>query len=151
MEKPGRSVFVFLVIAVAVFVLAGCGDDDGGSSATNTNTTTTDTTATQPSGGGEGGAAKTTLKIAADPSGAFKFDKSSLESDAGDVTIVMDNPSPIDHAVSIEGNGVDEDGNTVGKGGVSRVTAKLSPGTYKFYCPVDGHEAGGMKGELTVK
>jgi uncharacterized cupredoxin-like copper-binding protein len=30
------------------------------------------------------------------------------------------------------------------------VTVDLKPGTYEFYCPVDGHKAGGMKGELTV-
>ena len=36
-----------------------------------------------------------TLKIAADPSGALKFDKSSLTAKAGKVTIVMDNPSDV--------------------------------------------------------
>jgi uncharacterized cupredoxin-like copper-binding protein len=63
----------------------------------------------------------------------------------------MKNDSPVQHAVSIEGNGVDVDGNTVGKGGVSTVTANLRSGNYTFYCPVDGHEAAGMKGTLTVK
>ena len=39
----------------------------------------------------------------------------------------------------------------VGQGGTSKVTANLKPGTYEFYCSVPGHEAGGMKGTLTVK
>ena len=42
-------------------------------------------------------------------------------------------------------------GAVVGQGGTSTVTAKLKPGTYTFYCSVDGHEAAGMKGTLTVK
>jgi uncharacterized cupredoxin-like copper-binding protein len=62
----------------------------------------------------------------------------------------MDNPSGIPHAIAVEGNGVDKDGNTVQKGGTSTVTADLKAGTYTFYCPVDGHRAAGMKGTLTV-
>ena len=34
--------------------------------------------------------------------------------------------------------------------GVSTTTARLKKGTYTFYCPVPGHEAGGMKGKLIV-
>jgi len=63
----------------------------------------------------------------------------------------MANPSSLPHAVSVEGNGVDKDGNTVQKGGTSTVTATLKPGTYDFYCPVDGHRQAGMEGKLTVK
>jgi uncharacterized cupredoxin-like copper-binding protein len=63
----------------------------------------------------------------------------------------MDNPSSLPHAVAIEGNGVDEDGNTVQKGGTSTVSADLKPGKYEFYCPVDGHKQAGMVGDLTVK
>jgi uncharacterized cupredoxin-like copper-binding protein len=42
-------------------------------------------------------------------------------------------------------------GPVVSNGGISTVTAALKPGTYTFYCSVDGHEAAGMKGTLTVK
>jgi uncharacterized cupredoxin-like copper-binding protein len=27
----------------------------------------------------------------------------------------------------------------------------LKPGEYEYYCPVDGHKAGGMEGTLTVQ
>ena len=30
------------------------------------------------------------------------------------------------------------------------MTVTLKKGTYTFYCPVDGHEAAGMKGKLIV-
>jgi uncharacterized cupredoxin-like copper-binding protein len=39
----------------------------------------------------------------------------------------------------------------VQNGGTSTVSETLKPGTYTFYCSVDGHEAAGMKGTLTVK
>jgi plastocyanin len=66
------------------------------------------------------------------------------------VKLVMANPSSFPHAVSVKGHGIDKDGKTVNKGGTSRVSVKLKKGTYTFYCPVDGHEAGGMKGKLIV-
>ena len=98
-----------------------------------------------PAGGG------TVLKIAADPNGALKFDKTSLSAKAGNVTIVMTNTSSVPHAVEVEGGGIEKKGAVVTSGGsVSRVTAKLKPGKYEFYCPVDGHKAAGMKGKLTV-
>ena len=50
----------------------------------------------------------------------------------------MDNPSSLPHAVEIGGNGVEEAGETVDKGGVSKVSADLKPGEYEYYCPVDG-------------
>jgi uncharacterized cupredoxin-like copper-binding protein len=39
----------------------------------------------------------------------------------------------------------------VGQGGKSVASADLKPGQYTFYCSVDGHEAAGMTGTLTVK
>lgn len=38
----------------------------------------------------------------------------------------------------------------VGQGGVSRVSATLTPGRYTYYCTAAGHQAAGMKGVLTV-
>jgi uncharacterized cupredoxin-like copper-binding protein len=127
-----RALSLIALLCAFAIPIAGCGgdddDDDGGSSG----------------GGGQ------TLKIAADPSGASKFDKSSLTAKAGKVTIEMDNPSDVAHAVEIEGNGVEAEGETVTKDGVSKASANLKPGEYEFYCPVDGHKAAGMEGTLTV-
>ena len=134
----------------AAFVGAGCGDDNNDNNASTSDTGTTATTQTETSATTPAAGA-TTLKIAADPSGALKFDKTSLTAKAGKVTIVMDNPSDVPHAVAVEGNGVDVDGETVNKGGVSKVTADLKAGKYEFYCPVDSHKEAGMKGDLTVK
>ena len=131
-----------LFAAVAVLALAGCGGDDNES----TTKSTPEATATKAAASGGGGE---TIKLAADTS-ALKFDKDKLTAKAGKVTLSMANPSSLPHAVAIEGNGVDVDGKTVQKGGTSTASADLKPGKYEFYCPVDGHKAAGMTGELTV-
>jgi plastocyanin len=143
-----RITLLLALLALCALVAAGCGDDDdddgGGGGSSNSS-------AESSNAGGGGGGGGETLKIAADPSGALKFDKTSLSANAGKVTIDMDNPSDVPHAVEVEGNGVEEEGEVVEKGGVSTVTADLKPGEYEFYCPVDDHEDAGMKGTLTVK
>jgi uncharacterized cupredoxin-like copper-binding protein len=132
-------------LLLSLAAVAGCGVDNKDSGADTTATTSTSETTTEPAGGGE-----TALALSADPSGALKFDKTRLSGKPGKVTIKMDNPSPIDHAVSILGNGVAVNGNTVGRGGVSTVSANLPAGRYDFYCPVDGHKQAGMSGRLIV-
>ena len=133
----------------AALALAGCGssNDKSSSDKTATPTPTPTATATQAASSGGGGE---NLKLSADAS-ALKFDKSTLSAKAGKVTLTMDNPAGIPHAIAIEGNGVDVDGKVVQKGGVSTASADLKAGTYDFYCPVGGHRAAGMEGKLTVK
>jgi plastocyanin len=135
-----------LLAVTAVLALAGCGGSDEKSTSSSSSNATSTPTATQAASSGGGGE---TLKLAADKS-ALKFDKSSLTAKAGKVTLEMENPSQIPHAVAIKGNGVDVDGKTIGNGETSTASADLKPGTYTFYCPVPGHEAAGMKGTLTV-
>ena len=91
------------------------------------------------------------LNIPANPTGALAFQYSKATAKAGQVTLVMPNKAPITHDISIKGNGVSQQGPRVGQGGTSKVSVSLKPGTYEFYCSVPGHEAGGMKGTLTVK
>ncbi|HMJ97184.1 MAG TPA: plastocyanin/azurin family copper-binding protein [Thermoleophilaceae bacterium] len=136
-----------LLCSLAI-VAAGCGGDDNSSSSSSSSDTST---TKQSSSGGGGGATAQTLKLSADPGGALKFDKSSLTAKAGKVTITLDNPSSLPHAVEIEGNGVEQSSDTIGKGQTTKVTATVKPGKYEFYCPVDGHRAGGMEGTLTVQ
>jgi plastocyanin len=141
---------LFCAIAIPV---AGCGGDDDSSSSSSGSSSggSSSNTTSNSSGGGVSAGGGTVLKIAADPNGALKFDKTSLSAKAGKVTIVMTNTSSIPHAVEMEGGGIEKKGAVItGGGSVSRVTAKLKPGKYEFYCPVDGHKAAGMKGTLTV-
>jgi len=144
-----KLAFTALLCCLAI-VAAGCGDDNNSDSGSSGGGQAADTQTTESGGGGGGGAAQT-LKLSADPGGALKFDKSSLTAKPGKVTIVMDNPSDLPHAVEIEGNGVEVAGETVGNGGVSKATADVKAGKYEYYCPVDGHKAAGMEGTLTVQ
>jgi plastocyanin len=130
--------------AALVLALAGCGGDDEESSGAPTPTGTPTETAQASGGGGE------TLTLSSPEDGALKFDKTELSAPAGTVTIEYDNPASIPHAVAIEGNGVNETSETV-TGDSTSVSADLEAGEYTFFCPVDGHRAGGMEGTLTVK
>jgi plastocyanin len=102
-----------------------------------------------PPAAGEG--ERNLLRLNADPGGDPRFDRRSLKAPAGRVTVVMDNPSPVPHNVSLEGRGVDERGETVGEGRRSTVRAELRPGEYVFYCSVPGHRQAGMEGTLRVR
>jgi plastocyanin len=133
---------LMLIAAVAVLAFAGCGGDDEEPASQSDSTSTP---AAASGGGGEN------LALSADPGGALKFDKTELTAKAGKVTITMDNPSDVPHAVEIEGNGVEAEGKTVGKGAKSIASGDLKAGTYDFYCPVGNHRAEGMEGTLTVQ
>jgi plastocyanin len=139
-----------LLVALAL-VGAGCGDDDSSDGGSSDSGQAAETQTNDTGGGASGGGAAQTLKLTADPGGAFKFDKSTLTAKAGKATIVLDNPSSLPHAVEVEGQGIEEETDTIGKGETAKVTVTLKPGEYEYYCPVDGHKAGGMEGTLTVQ
>jgi plastocyanin len=97
------------------------------------------------------GGGGSTVQISADPNGALKFEQTSVEATAGSVTIDFTNDSSLSHDVKIEGNGVSGEGTDQVTGGSTSATVDLQPGTYAFYCSVDGHRAAGMEGTLVVK
>jgi plastocyanin len=143
------------LLAALTVPLAACGDDDdngngsgngGGGGSVSGGAETKEDSAGDDSAGGKA----QTLRISADAGGALAFDKDSLTASAGKVTIVMDNPSDLPHAVEIEGGGVEVAGETVMKGGVSKASADLKAGEYEYYCPVGNHQSAGMTGTLTV-
>ena len=146
-----------LALACTALAVGACGDDeDEGGSSTGPAPATeavppSDATTREDAPGAPSGGEGSKLTADADPGGQLKFTVDQLEGKAGSITITMANPSAIPHAVGIKGDGVDEQGETVEKDGTSEVTAELKPGEYEFYCPVPGHEEGGMKGTLTVK
>jgi uncharacterized cupredoxin-like copper-binding protein len=137
-------------LVAAGAVAAGCGS----SSDNNAAPATADTTATQAqttAASSSGAGAKLTL--AADESSGLSFTEKTLDARAGTVTITMRNPSgdQMPHAIAVEGNGIDKDGQVVEPGGTSTVTVDLKPGKYTFYCPVGQHRQAGMEGTLTVR
>jgi plastocyanin len=120
-----------LALVAVALLAAGCGGDgDENGEAT-----------TQAEG--------TTLQLAADPGGALAFDKDTLDAPAGPVTIELTNDSSVAHNVEVEGNGVEEESDTI-TGDTTSLTVDLESGTYEFYCAVPGHREAGMEGTLNV-
>jgi plastocyanin len=136
-----NGLLLLIMLSALALGLAACGG--GGNEAA-----TTGVGATTAGGGGGGGGE--TLQLAADPSGALKFDKTSLEATAGNVTIDFTNDSSLPHDVKLQGPGVDGEGTDTITGSSTSVTLDLQPGEYTFYCSVDGHRAAGMEGKLVV-
>jgi uncharacterized cupredoxin-like copper-binding protein len=137
---------LLLLGAIAALATAGCGSSSSTSTSSSSTSTSSSSSAPASAPAASGG---NNLAITADPQG-LKFNTSKLSAKAGKVTITMKNDSPLQHDVAIKG-GVDVKGSVVGQGGTSTAGADLKPGDYTFYCSVDGHEAAGMTGTLTVK
>ena len=123
---------IALLLSAGALLAGGCGDDDDGGN------------------GGSGGASTSeALTLTADPGGAISWEPGELSAPAGSVTIKLVNDSDIPHAVEVEGNGVEEETETI-TGGETELSVDLEPGTYEFYCPVGNHKDAGMEGTLTV-
>jgi plastocyanin len=137
--RPLRRLGAIGSIALLAGFAACGGDDDEGSAAEG--------------GGGGGGAETAELTLDATEGEGLGFEPRRLQAAPGSVTIVMANPqgNEAPHAVALEGNGVDESGETVEPGGESTVTADLEAGEYTFYCPVGQHRQAGMEGTLSVE
>jgi plastocyanin len=136
------------ISAIAPFGLIACGDDEADTSSddsasTTEETTTDDTTAS--SGGGS------TVSITAAADGSFAYDESSVEAEAGTVTIEFDNPATLGHNVVIEGPDGDVGGTDTISEDTTTADVELEPGDYTFYCSIPGHREGGMEGDLTVE
>ena len=132
-----------LLLSAGVLLAAGCGDDEdeGGGGAEST------PAATEESAGGGGGEG---LTLTADPGGSISWEPGELSAAAGSVTITLVNESSTPHAVEVEGNGVEEESETV-TGGETELSVDLEPGEYTYYCPVGQHRQNGMEGTLTVQ
>ena len=141
-----RSHVAIGVLAALALVAAGCGGDDngggggggGGSSSKPQN---------QASGGG--GGAGTLSESMTD----FKFSDTAptVKAKNGSVTVSLSNDGGTTHAMELESSSGEFKSKQISPGQKTTLTAKLKPGTYEFYCPVDGHKQLGMKGKITVQ
>jgi plastocyanin len=137
-------------LALTALGLAACGDDDSTSDSAATTEATSETTS-ETTAAGSGGAAET-LEISADPGGELAYTTDELDSAAGSTEITFDNPSSTPHDVRIESSdGADLGGTEAITDSTATATVDLEPGTYTYYCSVDGHRAAGMEGTLNVK
>jgi plastocyanin len=133
--------FVALVGATAVFAVLNARDEQHQQQAEAAAETSTTTAA--PSGG--------PVQLAADPS-TIAYATTSLQANAGNVTIDFNNPNQaIPHDVCVQASsGPPQCSKQIAGGKTTLDLKNLKPGSYTFFCSVDGHEAAGMKGTLTV-
>ncbi len=127
---------ITLILLAGALALAGCGGDEE--------------EAPEGTPAASGGGGTETLTLTADPGGAISWDPGELSAAAGSVSIELVNDSSTPHAVEVEGNGVEEESETV-TGASTTLTVDLEPGEYTFYCPVGNHRGQGMEGTLTVE
>jgi plastocyanin len=134
---------IAVLAATAAFAFAGCGGDDEPESAATSTEAPTEAP-TEAAGGA-------TLAIAADPGGALKFTETEYTATAGQVTVEFANDSQVPHAAEIEGNGVEEETETVTGQDAPPLAVDLPAGEYTIYCPVGNHRQAGMEAKLTVR
>ena len=154
MSKERKSLnlrFLSLVAALSL-LLAACGDD-GSESGSDSGATEPTVLTDCPTGDQTEGTAPQTLTVDADPSGAPKFKQTTLTAEAGEISLVLDNPAPRCHDLAVK----DEPGEVYGttenkvKQGKTNVLLDLDPGKYYYYSTVPGESTSGMIGLLKVK
>jgi plastocyanin len=123
-----RYLLLVALVTALVVPLAACGGDDGDNGAT-------------------GDAAAQTIQISATD---FQFEPADITADAGEISFELTNDGQSPHALEIEGNGVEEESDTIDAGDSTTLTVELDEGTYEIYCPVGDHRDRGMVGTLTV-
>ncbi|HEX5506184.1 MAG TPA: cupredoxin domain-containing protein [Thermomicrobiales bacterium] len=97
-------------------------------------------------------AAAQRVAVAADPSGALKWDRATYEARAGDVSFVVTNDSAMTHNFALTGPGVNVQGADLGPHSSGTFTIKgLPAGQYEIACNVAGHKLAGMVATLIVK
>ena len=138
-----RRMIIALALAAALF--AGCGGDDDEQSAATPEPTATE----EPAASGGGGGME--VKVSSPADGSLKFDQTELTAPAVAVTFNYSNPSQVPHAFEVEGNGVEEETETITESDAPPLTVELKAGEYTFYCPVGQHRSAGMEGTLTVE
>jgi uncharacterized cupredoxin-like copper-binding protein len=78
----------------------------------------------------------------------FKITLASTSFKAGQITFQAKNDGKIPHDLAIKQTG--DKTKLIQAGGSAELTVTLKPGTYELYCTVPGHEAAGMKQNITV-
>ncbi len=83
----------------------------------------------------------------------YRVTPGTITLDAGSYMFTATNAGTISHALELSGNGVDahtpDFAFAPGHKEGFRVT--LKPGTYQYFCPIDGHRRLGMQGTLVIQ
>lgn len=146
-----KTLMILLAIALFAFTVAGCGSDDNGDDPTNDNPALSEQE--DPNGEQTESAATTKLSLVADPDGALKYNTDKLNAKAGNITISLTNDSSVEHDVAVSDSSDEQLGKSdaITGSSTSLELTDVKSGDYTFFCTLPGHEAAGMKGDLTVR
>ena len=133
--KPRWAIGAGAAAVAAGVLAAGCG---GGS---NEDEATPQTT------GGSGGAVNA-VDVTLDE---WSIAPQTISVDTtGEVTFRVTNAGAQQHALEVEGGGVEEETDTLDPGSDGTLTVTLERGTYEVYCPLFDHRSRGMEATLAV-
>lgn len=82
----------------------------------------------------------------------YKLDPAALNLAAGTYDVTGINSGTISHALEVKGSGLDVHTKDFAypPGHAEGFQVTLTPGTYQFFCPIDGHRGLGMQATLVV-
>jgi uncharacterized cupredoxin-like copper-binding protein len=155
-DYPGHGLLAFIVVAfvfffgmlTAVEVFGAEETPHGEAAAAETTTaqqTTTAATTTQATTTTAAKPAATNVPVSETE---FKITLASTNFKAGGITFEAKNDGKIPHDLAIKGTS--DKTKLIQPGGTADLTVTLKPGTYELYCTVPGHEAAGMRLNITV-
>jgi uncharacterized cupredoxin-like copper-binding protein len=159
-DYPGRGLLAFIVVAfvfffgmlTAVEVFGAETKHNAEAAPAETTTAPAETTTAQQTTTAETTTQATTAKPAATKvavsEAEFKITAGPTDLKAGQITFEVKNDGKIPHDLAIKETG--DKTNLIPAGGAAELKVTLKPGKYVLYCTVPGHEAAGMKLNITV-
>jgi uncharacterized cupredoxin-like copper-binding protein len=82
----------------------------------------------------------------------FALEPSSVDLDAaGTYAFEVVNEGQVAHALEVEGEGIEEETETLEPGQRATLTVALEAGSYELYCPVGDHKERGMTGKVDIQ
>jgi uncharacterized cupredoxin-like copper-binding protein len=162
-DYPGKGLLAFIVIAfvfffgmlTAVEVFGAEDTHHAEGAAPETPTTTAETTTAQQTTTAQTSTQATTT-APAKPAATkvpvseveFKITVGSTDLKAGEITFEVKNDGKIPHDLAIKGTS--DKTELIPAGGTAELKVTLKAGKYELYCTVPGHEAAGMKLNISV-
>ena len=166
-DYPGHGLLAFIVVAFVFFFgmltaveVFGAESKHGEAAAAETTTAPTQTTTPQQTTTQATTTQATTTQATtttpAKPAATkvpvseteFKITLASTNLKAGEITFEAKNDGKIPHDLAIKQTG--DKTKLIQPGGTAELKVTLKPGTYELYCTVPGHEAAGMRVNVTV-
>ena len=162
-DYPGKGLLAFIVIAfvfffgmlTAVEVFGAEDTHHAEGAAPETTTTTAETTTAQQTTTAQTSTQATTTAPAKPAAtkvpvseAEFKITVGSTDVKAGEITFEAKNDGKIPHDLAIKGTS--DKTELISPGGTAELKVTLKAGKYELYCTVTGHEALGMKLNITV-